>query len=293
MSFYIQGLYLALIAFALISLLVGIHPFIRKITNNYYFWLIISIALITYCIVFRFYDGWEKYSNAIANGTLTDPENVYSQSIIISKALLTDFCPFFALAIPLSLIFDNKRKIASVLAPLSLFAGLITVFGQFPFDQNCEFTWHYIFIGDQGNELYYFLHLTNSLLAILVLLNTPKLDWYNFLFLNLFAIFYFIYIGIIRTATGVSWNVNGLSPNDWEGIGEYSIVSKVLGLKWPWVGLVTLIISYSSICLIIVVNNFTLKKIKWWKFDNIKGNFMTPYNIYGAKQKNIKSILKN
>jgi hypothetical protein len=51
------------------------------------------------------------------------------ESIVVSRGLLLDLCPFCAISLPTLMIIDPTRKSLRVVAPFAIFGGLITLFG--------------------------------------------------------------------------------------------------------------------------------------------------------------------
>ena len=70
------------------------NKFLKKLLNFYFFWLGLSLLIISWFITFRFGCSWKTYHQYLHNKTIIkDPINDYEQSIIISKALLLDISP--------------------------------------------------------------------------------------------------------------------------------------------------------------------------------------------------------
>ncbi len=240
-------------------LVVIIHPWTKKITSNYFFWFFISIALLTYLICFRFYNDWVIYSQKASSGQLDNVSNNPNQSLCVSKAFLLDLCPFFALAIPISLIFDPTRTIAKYCAPVTLLGAAVTVFGQFPFEPNAHFTFDYIFRGDAPDTLYFSMHWFSLLLCTLVLLNSSKFTKKDVFWTFYVAIAFLIYVCIVIGATGAYANITGLGSYDWI-YGEYFHVNEILGnIGYPWVAIIAYSAAILGMLLIIYIHNLTKK----------------------------------
>jgi hypothetical protein len=233
-SLPLLSLFLAIIFFIL-------SPKIRKITNTYYFWFTIGIVFFIYEIIGRFGEGF--YNAIHYNPDIDD-------TIVISKGFLLDLCPFIALILPFSLIIDPSRKFASILAPFAIFGGLITLFGEiFPnSDGDVEWTFHYIFIGNSPNEMYFMIHFINLFLGIFVLANVPKLGWKGNIYCAIFILVYFGYVFVIVAIFDCLYNTTGVTGYDWLPGGEYGSVAQILGLSFPTV----MYVAYFLITLFIV-----------------------------------------
>ena len=99
-------------------------------------------------------------------------------SIVISKAFMLDVCPFAAIGMCASLVFDPTRKVARSLAPIALIGGAITVCSV-AFDDTIQatLTAQFIFIGapgDDGMKCYFIMHFLQVVFAVGVMLNTPR-----------------------------------------------------------------------------------------------------------------------
>lgn len=225
----IAGLVLVLITASLVTVMITCNKWIRKVTNCYFFWLAIATLCLTWLIMFRFRFDWATYAQALKEGTLTDP-GTEPQSRIISKALLLDICPFAAIAINVSLILDPSRKVARALSPITLVGGLFTVIGlMFSKDNSVQLTAEYIFIGVGPNRCFFIMHFIQLVLAIAVMLNTPRNGWKGFIACLLASIFVYVYVAIVMSITGCRWYCSGLAINDWE-FGEYSFAAEIFHL---------------------------------------------------------------
>jgi hypothetical protein len=137
-------------------------------------------------------------------------------TIIISKGLLLDLCPFCALMLPLCLIIDPTRRLAAVLSPFAIFGGLITLFGEIATNADGDVTLSptYIFLGIGQNPMYYMIHFINLVLGFFVLANFPRVYLKGFIYMCYFIILYFAYVLIVVAATGTEENVTGVTGND-------------------------------------------------------------------------------
>ena len=96
-------------------------------------------------------------------------------------------------------------------------------------------------------------------------MNSKKANWKTFMFCNIFAICYYLYIFIVvKISNGlVTDHTSGLLPEDWKG-GEYWRVSDILHLDYPWCMVVALSISYGFITLFLFTPRL-LQKCQYWK----------------------------
>lgn len=224
----VDGLVLTIITFVFLIAMVVCNHWIKKVTNNYFFWAVIGAFWFIWLFVFRFGPDISRYINT----KITDPTD-YDQSLVISKALLLDVCPFAALAMCLSLVVDPTRKFARSLAPIAFIGGVITVC-SIAFDDSvgAELTARFIFIGtDEGMKCYFIMHFIQLVLAVGVMLNTPRNGWKGTLGTLIITVCYYSYVAIVMAATKVCWNVSGLSINDWLPGGEYHYVPEIFNLS--------------------------------------------------------------
>lgn len=227
---------LIIITILSVGVIVVIGPYIRKITNCWYFWIYIGILFLIYVIICRFGSDWHNLNQYFKNKVTTD----LPPDIIISKGLLLDICPFVCVSLLIAIICDPTRRFAQIIAPFGLFGGLITICGLNSNDDP-SFNMHWIFEGEHPNELYFMMHYIMVIVSTLVLASTPRFKTFSFFkkqkiwqkininhwFFSLaFAIFYYSYVAICMTQLNVSQNVSGLNMNDWDG-GEYSGVAQV------------------------------------------------------------------
>ncbi len=220
------GVVLVSIVLITMCLQVALHPFIKKITNSYLFWLFIAIICLVYFIMFRYVldfkalvtvfsarEDLEKlkeivnsnYPQMVASGDFKNASSLYF-GFCLSKIFITDFCPFFFVASLFSLILQPSRKIASYLAGPQLLAALLTLFVSiFPGDDgNAKLTFEYIFMGNDPYRLKYAMHVLSICISLWVLLNTPNIKMKNWIYTGIVCVVFFAYITIVRYATSLS-----------------------------------------------------------------------------------------
>lgn len=252
------NLIFVVIALAFLGITFTLNFFGKKIKNNYWFWSVPSLFFLAYLIVFRFYDAWSNLNQYLqANGSiwLRKQTTSYYDSVVVSKALLLDMCPFVALALPLSLIIDKTRRIAQAISPFCILGGAITIPFIATSDFNAELSAKYLFIGYAPNQLYYFMHLYILTYGTMVLSNSRNRSWWNLLDCHIFAALFFGYVCFVSYTTNTVWNVTGINQNDWYiGIGEYGDVSNILGIDWPNVMIVSFVMAYIFVVVIVSIN---------------------------------------
>ena len=253
------GIGLGLFSILIVLLTIGVHPFTRKVTNTYWFWLTYGIFVFILIVVYR----WGLDIHDLIN---SDKQT----GILWSKALLLDMCPMTAVAIHIAVIVDPTRKSARAIAPMAIFGGMITIFGQIMAGtDNASWTYEYIFVGDGSNRAYFLIHFFNLVTGVLVLLNTPKFSIKTYCIEYFINAFYFMYVAIAIIAShGVIYcNVTGLLIYDW-AIGEYHGVVNALNCSPPLamiVGYFACILAVNAIIGIQVL----LQKTKTYKISSL------------------------
>ncbi len=268
MEINLAGLGLSIIVLIFVAGQVIAHRWIRKVTNTYFFWLAVGILCFAWLVGFRFADAWKTLHEQLARPDFNPA--YYDDAYYLSKAVLLDVCPFIGLVFPFSLIVDPTRTVSRALAPLALITGVFTILCDIPTNEEAVITATYIFIGTPANPCYFIMHTLNLVLAVGVLLNTPRYGWKGYLIAVGSAILYYSYVGIMIGATGIKWFVSGLSLNDWS-LGEYSKVAQFLHcspLVAACVGLPAMFCIASGG---VALNDYVFKK-GWWTFGNAKGN---------------------
>lgn len=263
MSFNPAGFGLSMIVLTIVAGQFIAHKWVKKVTNCYFFWAVIGAMVTTYLIAFRFRFAWHDLAVA---GPLNLKD--YDDAYTFSKALLLDICPFCGLLLPITLMADPTRYSCRALAPLALIGGLFTILCDIPTSSDPAWTFEYIFLGIGKNHCYFMMHALNLILAIGVLLNTPKYGWKGYLVAVGTAVLFYSYVGIMMGATGISWFVSGLSINDW-ATGEYSQVAQVLHCSptvAACVGLPGMFVITSGL---LALNDYVFKR--WiWTYGNAK-----------------------
>lgn len=259
----VEGFVLTLLTCIFVTLQIVSHKWIKKVTNCYFFWAAIGAFWFIWLCVFRFGPDWVRYSD----WHIVSPGS-YEDSFVISKAFLLDVCPFAVIGMCISLMADPSRKAARALAPISLIGGAITVV-SIAFDESvgAQLTAQFIFIGDDVNKCYFIMHFLQVVLAVGVMLNTPKNGWKGTLATFGTIVGYYCYVGIVMAATGCRWNVSGLSYNDWSPEGEYHFVAEIFNIPYkvcPYIGIPFLILVG---CGIIALKDYVFSR-GWFEYGN-------------------------
>ncbi|MGL4647613.1 MAG: DUF5378 family protein, partial [Mycoplasmoidaceae bacterium] len=152
---------LGILLFCIIILISFSSFFLRfgnqKIINNYFFWAVPALCFFIYFVAIRYFNDWNDFfkdTSFITGGDLVGtPYGIYRQSILISKALLLDLCPFLGIFIPASLILDKTRKTSYIMAPFAILGGVVSfgsILGGISPGGDVKFTFEYLFIGYEG-----------------------------------------------------------------------------------------------------------------------------------------------
>lgn len=242
-------------------LIILLTPFVKKISDKRGFW--ISIGLFVFLYVF--FGRQIQYLIPELNKNFVNINDPYNTSLQLSRLLLLDLCPFFAIFGPISLMFKNKTW-AKVMAPFGIFGAAVTIFGQIIYEANDILptqVWDYIFVGIGNNQLYFMMHYLSINLGMMILCWMKNWKWKEFLYCHGFALFYFSYVLIIVSVVPeIKSNTTGIIKWDWLPGGEYDGVSKFLNIKtYPEVMIVGYVLSYISISIIFLLRYYSTKLI--------------------------------
>lgn len=238
--------------------------FLKKIITkenlDFIFWMIINIFFFTYFVYFRFANQWETLYDFSTNNQDYQGLSEYSRSIILSKGLLLDMCPFMSLSLSISFILDKSKKITALLSPYAILGGVITL----PFvslsEPDATFNLHYFFIGTSTNPLFFFMHLYLLVFGIIGLrrYNSAKLT--DYIWLHVIAISYFSYILIASRLLDVTYNVTGVVKNDWTDpiFGSWYNFAQIINIGYPGVMILGYCMGY-----IFIVSTWAIKM--YWK----------------------------
>ena len=251
-------IYILLITFASIILSNLIYTLYQKILNNkidnklkphlkknieHIVTATISMLFLIYFIVVRFYDDWVNLHNYIKNPI---DLSEYSRSIVYSKALLLDFCPFLGILLPLSLIFDKTKRFSACVGTFSIYGGMVTLPFIFFSEPDQTITAHYLFIGTSVNPLYFLLHWYLAVYGIIAVRRYKIPKFKDLIILHIIALVFYSYVLILSNSLNVTYNVSGTNKNDWMDpiYGSYYGVHKFSKIDYPYVVIVSFIVSY-------------------------------------------------
>ena len=231
------GIGLCIIKVASFFLIIGVHPFVKKFTNSYIFFIVLGI------IGFGFFIGtnWirsiiELNEHVVSNfdPALLSPDRP-DPATLLAKILMLDICPISCFVIHLGCIFDRKRTFCRIIAPICLFGALLTMCGGLPDPEyNAEWTTYFIFVGFDKEKGYFIIHFMNVLTSTWVLLNTPKIKTSTFPLTLLAGAIFFAYVGL---CIGVSHDaVSNLGPDDHNNLWLYQNLAGVLTYDWSLTG---------------------------------------------------------
>lgn len=299
-----------LISFSMcaLALLFIVQPFLKINKYSYVVYLFVSIFWIIYYIAARW--GQDIHTLVAAGGIQTlkheyNSWNPYYYSFTVSKVLLLDMCPFMALILPFTIIFDYKFKYAKNVAVFAFFGGFITILGGM-YNQQLqpnETLAHFIFIGTGLNRIYFLMHFYLMMMGASILLIDMRFNLRDLLYVHIIGIGYMLYVLTISRTLDIVNNVTGLAYGDWLGVdhhlAEYGVVYDVFynwnhNLTWYDVMWISYFLVWCAIMLIILFKNILTKKdqnrIKFWSFKRIYLPPKNPYNFWTYKLK--KSIEK-
>lgn len=214
----------------------------------------------------------------------------YTSSFLKAKVFLTDLCPFFFVCSCISLITQPSRKVAVAFATPMIFGSLLTLLTSILFGDGgrAEMSAQYIFLGSDPYRLKFLMHFLGLVLGVGVLLNTPSNKWWTFLWTNVAALGFFIYITIIAYGFDVHTNVCGIRPEDWMANTQpygtnasfYLIGQAFSFCSFPWIIAFPLLICYILICLFMYLHYIMQKKIKFFKINPKKSKERIWFGYY-------------
>lgn len=267
MSFNLAGFGLALIALALVGVELVVNRYIKKVTNTYWFWLSIGIVYLIYCICITWVYHWKSLAVVdIPWGSQLTNE----QSYLVSYAFLLNICPFVNFAFCATLIADPTRKAARCVAPLAIVGSFIVLFIDIVTHSGATFSWRYIFIGQWDRPtLHYSGHLINLLIAIGVLMNTPKFGWKGTVAQFGFIIGFYLYVTIVAYTTGCQVYVSGVVLRDFVD-GQYAFFNMIFP-NMPYLSMPIFFIGLAGVLLGICILSDVCKR-GWFAYGDKQGS---------------------
>lgn len=274
MIFNLAGFGLTLIALALVGIELFVNRYIRKVTNTYWFWLSVGALYLIYCVSISWVWHWKSLATAeIPWGTQLTPAQCY----LVSYAFLLNICPFVNFAFCATLIADPTRKAARCVAPLAIVGSFFVLVFDIVMTDGAVWTWQYIFIGQWDRPtLHYSGHVVNLLIAIGVLMNTPKFGWKGTVAQFGFIAGFYIYVAIVAYSTGCQMYVSGVTARDFID-GQYDFFNRVFP-NLPYLSMAIFFIGLFGLLLGVCILSDVCKRgwfaygdkqsDVWWKYYN-------------------------
>lgn len=247
---------------AIITILITITIFttnhlapVKKLFNNYWFYVVVAIFGLVYFLLLRWIWDLQAWINN------DDLGYIGKMSVVKSKVLLLDMCPFLAVAIPFTMLVDRKRRFLPILGWFAIVGAGITIFGQIMFEKvgpegNVHLQkvswWEYIFF----NKLYFMMHFYIFIVAWIIILNSPSFNGKRITMAHGFALSYFLYVTICVFSLKIDRNATGLVINDWLAGGQYQVIGSWFNnLGWPAIPIVAFSLVWIWIMLMILLRN--------------------------------------
>ncbi len=192
----------------------------------------------------------------IPSWNVNDDNGTFAVSIRHSRLLLLDICPFFAVFGGLGLMISKNKLIIRSMAPIALFGGLITLYGEL-FRLANQYTgkdeaYNFIFVGIGNDQIYFILHVMTTTVSLMLMCWTTKWTPRDFLNQYLFIGLYVTYILVCtQLDRKILNNANGILTADWYIGGEYQSVAKILKIPFPTVIPVGITISMVGITVLL------------------------------------------
>lgn len=242
----IQGMGLFILAIVIALIFVGVYPFFgKKLLKIRWAWIGIGGVMFIYYFCGRVIPCLIELSHPIKKMYDGKLQSDTGDNIRLSNVLMLDMCPMMAFVMPLLAIFERKRRVLSFIAPIALFAGLLSIFGGVfkdfdggwtiangnPYNDNyvVHFTAKYIFVGNNQDHLFWMMHMFIITLAIMTLLTTEIKLWVSLVGSISCAITMAIYAAIFAYSLKVKSHAFGVVWGDWKiPTGEFSAVTDVV-----------------------------------------------------------------
>ncbi|WP_406613821.1 DUF5378 family protein [Mycoplasma corogypsi] len=286
----ISDITLILIAFAFISIVFVqvINRKFYKFLDNYYIRMGIGLFVLAYVIAFRFSGDWAKIIEYIQLGhkapqnwagridfdNLTNMQRSLASDFInnrdlvyynytLSRVLLIELCPFFTVALCLTMIFGKKKFASFIVSPFCIFASLLVI----PFVATTDQTnalesfksfrgaIKFIFFGSDLFRLYYFIHWFILVFGSLAFVNyDPKLNHKTkseiIVKIHITAFIFIMYVTTMKYSFNIIEGTTGLSYYDWitgsfRAVG--TLVNKFTSYVHPIDAIIFYAIAYFSI----------------------------------------------
>lgn len=294
----IQGMGLFIFALALVLIFIGVYPFFgKKILKIRWVWIGIGTFMFIYYLAGRVIPCLIELAHPIKmyDGVL---QSQTGDNVRLSNVLMLDMCPMMAFSMPLLAVFEKKRMVLSFIAPIALFAGLLSIFGGVfkdfdggwtgvngnPYNDGvvAHFTAKYIFIGNTQDHLFWMMHMFIITLAIMTLLSTEKVLWFNMVGSLGCALVMAAYAAIFAYSLNVKTHAFGVIWEDWamtsdnKQLGEFSAVTDVVvnifKISKYWAIPIGFVLAI-GFCVVNTIGFYGIRRIK---FNIIYKNFKQP-----------------
>ncbi|WP_426461515.1 DUF5378 family protein [Mycoplasma hafezii] len=251
--------YFSLFSFGTLSIVLVINKYFKKFFDHYWLRVLSASLMLGYLILFRFAPMWIQIGNLFKYEIPSYWDEGFRDyySHVLSKSFFLDLCPFFSVALFLTMIIDRSKYWSFLVSPFCIFASTIVI----PFvpltDPNPEFSFWFIFYGSPKAELYFFMHWILLVFGCLAYQNYSlknKNAFKIWVDIQLVATVFFCYIIIISFAFNIDKNTTGLSYKDWMKGGSFYAIYKMLHLPHPLEAVAFYIFAY------IVINSIWLIK---------------------------------
>ena len=275
------GLIAALFTLLVTGMIFGFNHKTKRLFNSYTFYLVTSTIALIYFIVFRWI--WDLKDWIDGNG---------NNSVVKSKVLLLDMCPFLAVFMSIVLMIDRKRRFVPAIAFFAIVGAGITIFGQVMFEKvgpngndyliNTTW-WEYIFF----NKLYFIMHFYIFIMALIVILNSVSFDKTRVLMAHGYAIAFFTYVIIMVFTLNIDRNATGIVKYDWSQYGQYRVLGEFFNLPWPWTPIVAFSLVWVWILLMMLIRNTMVLDLNYIAKKQIEITFLRNqfWNFYQKLKK--------
>ena len=275
------GLIAALFTLLVTGMIFCFNHKTKRLFNSYTFYLVTSMIALIYFITFRWIWDLKDWINGDGNN-----------SVVKSKVLLLDMCPFLAVFMPIVLMIDRKRRFVPAIAFFAIVGAGITIFGQVMFEKvgpngndhliNTTW-WEYIFF----NKLYFIMHFYIFIMALIVILNSVSFDKTRVLMAHGYAIAFFTYVIIMVFTLNIDRNATGIVKYDWSQNGQYHVLGEFFNLPWPWTPIVAFSLVWVWILLMMLIRNTMVLDLNYIAKKQIEITFLRNqfWNLYQKLKK--------
>ncbi|QGZ97395.1 hypothetical protein GE118_01125 [Mycoplasma sp. NEAQ87857] len=168
------------------------------------------------------------------------------RSYTLSKSLFMDLCPFFSIALCVSMILDKTKRWAFLVSPFCILGGLIVMPLIATIEKDQYFTPKWVFVGTNENRLYFLMHWFLIVFGSLAFVNFKNIVYKkDLLAIHIIALIFFAYVIFNAYVLNIDQNVTGVKIKDWYE-GDYKGVRKLLNGKWHLPLWLTITLTYMT-----------------------------------------------